>query len=138
MRSRRGGYMASVYAEVGERGPLTAAELANPGERSAGWWGWWGSENGKATLEHLYDAGLVAIAGRRGFERVYDMAERIIPRPVLDAPAPPREEAMKQLICLAAKAYGVGTIGDLTGYFHIDGWRDRMPPGPRWTHVKNQ
>src|SRR5207302_4254970 len=49
----------------------------------------------------------------------------------LDAPAPPREEAMKQLICLAAKAYGVGTLSDITGYFNID-WRDRMPPGPRW------
>jgi uncharacterized protein len=36
------------------------------------------------------------------------------------------------LICFAAKAYGVGTFGDLTGYFDVDGWRDRMPPGPRW------
>jgi uncharacterized protein len=37
---------------------------------------------------------------------------------------------MKQLICLGAKAYGVGTFGDITGYFYIDGWRDRMSPGP--------
>jgi uncharacterized protein len=136
MRSERGGYMASVYAEIGERGPITAAELSNPGRRSGGWWSWWGSENGKATLEHLYDAGLVAIAGRRGFERVYDLTERIIPRAALDAPAPPREAAMKQLICLAARAYGIGALGDLAGYFHLDSWRDRMPPGPRWTHAK--
>jgi uncharacterized protein YcaQ len=66
MRSTRGAYMAKVYAEVGERGPITAAELSNPGKRSGNWWGW---GDGKATLEHLYDAGLVAIAGRRGFER---------------------------------------------------------------------
>src|SRR5262249_7286562 len=32
--------------------------------------------------------------------------------------------------------YGIGTLSDMTGYFHIDGWRDRMPPGPRWTHPK--
>ena len=136
LRSERGGYMAEVYSEIAERGPLTAAELSNPGQRSGGWWGWWGSGNGKATLEHLYDAGLVAIAGRRGFHRLYDITERIIPRAALDAPAPPREEAMKQLICLAAKAYGVGTLGDLTGYFNLDGWRDRMPPGPRWIRPK--
>ena len=37
---------------------------------------------------------------------------------------------MKQLICLGAKAYGVGTLGDITGYFYIDGWHDRMSPGP--------
>jgi uncharacterized protein YcaQ len=136
MRSERGGYMANVYAEVAERGPITAAELSNPGNLSGSWWGWWGSGNGKATLEHLYDSGLVAIAGRRGFERLYDITERIIPQAALDAPAPPREEAMKQLICLAAKAYGVGTSGDITGYFNIDGWRDRMPAGPRWTRPK--
>jgi uncharacterized protein len=136
MRSARGRYMAQVYAEVAERGPLTAAELSNPGQRSAGWWGWWRSGNGKASLEHLYDAGLVAIAGRRRFERVYDLATRVIPRAALEAPAPPREEAMKQLICLAAKACGVGTGGDLTGYFNIDGWRDRLPPGPVWEHPR--
>src|SRR5262249_5677669 len=34
------------------------------------------------------------------------------------------------LICLGAKAYGVGTFGDITGYFNTDGGRDRMPPGP--------
>jgi len=127
MRSERGAYMAKVYAEVAERGPLAAAELSVPGKRSGNWWGWGA---GKAALEQLYDAGLVAIAGRRGFERLYDLAERVIPRAALDAPAAPREEAMKQLICLGAKAYGVGTFGDITGYFNTDGWRDRMSPGP--------
>jgi len=137
MRSKRGAYMARVYAEVAERGPLSAGDLSSPGKRSSGWWSWWGSGNGKAMLEHLYDAGLVAIAGRRGFERLYDIAERVIPQAALDAPAPPREEAMKQLICLAAKACGVGTSDDLSGYFNVDDWRDRLPPGPLWDHSKS-
>jgi uncharacterized protein YcaQ len=129
MRSERGAYMAQVLAEVGERGPIAAAELVRPGKRSGKWWGW---GEGKATLEHLYNAGIVAIAGRRGFERLYDLAERVIPRGLLDAPAPPREEAMKRLICLGASAYGVGTLADLAGYFEVDGWRDRLGPGPYW------
>ena len=135
MRSERGAYMAKVYAEVAERGPLAAAELSVPGKRSGNWWGWGA---GKATLEQLYDAGLVAIAGRRGFKRLYDLAERVIPQAALDAPAPPREEAMKQLICLGAKAYGVGTFGDITGYFNTDGWRDRMSPGPWGERTKGR
>src|SRR5690242_12057873 len=45
MRSKRGSYMASVYTEVAERGPITAGELSSPGTRSSGWWGWWGSGN---------------------------------------------------------------------------------------------
>lgn len=138
MRSGRGTYMAKVYAEVAEHGPISASALSDRGKRSRGWWGWWGSGNGKATLEHLYDAGLVAIAGRHGFERLYDITERVIPQAALNATAPPRDDAMKQLICLAAKAYGVGTLADITGYFHIDRWRDRMPPGPRWTWKKKR
>ena len=137
MQSEQGRDMAQVYTEVAERGAITAAELSNPGKRSGGWWSWWGSGNGKAILEHLYDCGLVAIAGRRGFERLYDITERVIPHAALDAPVPAREEAMKQLICLGARACGVGTIGDIAGYFHVDGWRDRLPPGPLWTLNKN-
>src|SRR6266704_1447488 len=64
MRSERGAYMANVYAEVAEHGPIAAAELSSPGKRSGNWWGWGA---GKAALEHLYDSGLVGIAGRRGF-----------------------------------------------------------------------
>ena len=135
MRSERGAYLARVYAEVAERGPIAVAELSNPGRRSGKWWGWGA---GKAALEQLYNAGLVAIAGRRGFERLYDIAERVIPRSALDAPAPPRQEAMKQLICLGAKACGVGTFGDITGYFQTDGWRDRLPPGPYWERPKGR
>jgi uncharacterized protein YcaQ len=127
MRTERGAYTASVYAEVAEHGPIAASELSNPGKRSGNWWGW---GDGKAAIEHLYNAGLVAIARRRGFERLYDIAERVIPRAALDAPAPPREEAMKQLICLGAKACGVGTAGDITGYLHVDGWRDRRLSEP--------
>jgi uncharacterized protein len=129
MASEPGAALAKVYAEVAEHGPITAAELSNPGKRSGNWWGW---SSGKAMIEHLYDSGLVAIAGRRGFDRLYDLAERVIPQSALDAPVPPREEAMKRLICLGAKASGVGTFRDITGYFTTDGWRDRLAPGPRW------
>jgi hypothetical protein len=133
MRSRRGAKTAKVYAEVAERGPLAAAELSNPGKRSGNWWGW---GEGKEKLEYLYNSGLLAIAGRRGFERLYDIAERVIPKAAFDAPVPPREEAMKQLICLGARAHGVGTFRDITGYLEIDGWRDRLPTMPWWERAK--
>jgi uncharacterized protein YcaQ len=135
MRSKNGRYMAQVYAEVAERGPISAGDLRDPGKRQTGWWSWWATGNGKASLEHLYDAGLVAIAGRRGFERLYDVAERVIPQTALDAVAPPREVAMKELIVLAARAIGVGTFRDITGYFYTDAWHDRSPKVPRWERL---
>jgi uncharacterized protein YcaQ len=133
LRSERGAYMAKAYAEVQDHGPMTAAELSNPGKRSGKWWNW---GRGKATLEYLYDAGLLAIAGRRGFERLYDLTERVIPQAALDAAAPAREEAMKQLICLGARAYGIGTFNDIVRYLEVDGWRDRLPAGPYWEWPK--
>jgi uncharacterized protein YcaQ len=128
MASERGAYVARAYAEVGERGPLAATDLSDPGKRSGPWWGW---ASGKAALEYLYDAGLLAIAGRRGFERTYDLAERVIPGSAFELNVP-REAAMKQLILLAAAACGVGTFRDIVNYFNIDGWRDRLPEGPHW------
>ena len=135
MRSGRGAYLASAYEEVGARGPLAAADLSNPGKRSGKWWGW---GDGKAALEHLFDAGLLAIAGRRGFERLYDLTERVIPAAVLTLPVMAREDAMKALICLAAKACGIGTLVDIVGYFNVDDWRDRLPPGPWWERPKGR
>jgi uncharacterized protein len=133
MRSTRGVRMKRIYEEVAERGPIGAGDLTDPGKGSGKWWGW---SDGKATLEHLYDAGLVAIAGRRGFERLYDLTARVIPQSALDAPAPPREEAMKQLICLGAQACGVGTLVDIVGYFYVDAWHDRLPAGPWWALLR--
>ena len=128
MRSPRGAYMAKAYAQVAERGPIGASKLSEGGKRSGNWWGW---SIGKLTLEHLYDIGLLAIAGRRGFERLYDLSERVIPKAAREAPVPKREAAMKALIVLAAKAYGVGTLEDLRTYFYVDGWSDRSGPIPR-------
>lgn len=103
-----GAYIEKVYNEVAERGPITARELSEPGKRRGKWWGW---NDGKTALEHLFASGLVAIAGRRGFERLYDITERVIPREVIDAPSPDPDESKKQLICMAAKSRGVAVTG---------------------------
>jgi uncharacterized protein YcaQ len=121
MATDAGAYVADVFREIAERGPLAAGELSDPGKRSGNWWGW---ASGKAALERLYDAGLLSIGGRRGFERLYDLTERVIPPSALEVELP-REQAMKELICLGARACGVGTVGDIAGYFYVDGWRDR-------------
>jgi uncharacterized protein len=138
MRSDRGTAMARALAEVTERGPLSVGELSDPGHRGRGWWSWLGSNNGKAILEHLYHSGILAIAGRRGFERLYDLTERVIPKRAIEAPAPPREEAMKQLIVLGAQACGVGTGSDFAGYLNVDDWHDRLPAGPHWEWPKGR
>jgi len=108
-------YIDTVLAEIERRGPVTGGDFAD-GPRKAGWWNW---SNGKQALEWLFGAGLIAVKTRRGFERVYDLTERVIPRAILDQPTPTAEEAQRALLTLSARAMGVATEGDLRDYFRL-------------------
>jgi hypothetical protein len=125
-RDRRGGhwgtfarerhdYIGHVLSEVERRGPVTGGDFAD-GPRKSGWWNW---SNGKLALEWLFAAGLIATKTRRGFERVYDLTERVIPRAVLERPTPDEAEAHRALLMIAARAMGVATEGDLRDYFRM-------------------
>jgi uncharacterized protein len=116
-------FMEAVYRELVERGPLSAGELSNGGRSTGPWWGW---SDGKEALELLFRQGRVAIAGRRNFERLYDVPERVLPRAVLDAAPIAAPDAKKALLVRAARAMGVGTARDISQYFHIDAWWDRL------------
>jgi uncharacterized protein YcaQ len=108
-------YIDAVLAEIGRRGPVTGGDFAE-GPRQAGWWNW---SDGKSALEWLFAAGLVAVKTRRGFERVYDLTERVIPPEVLSRPTPSAADAQRELIRLAAAAMGVANLSDLADYFRL-------------------
>jgi len=112
----RAGYVDQVHAEVASRGPLVSSDLEGP--RGAG--GWWGWSDAKRALEFLFWSGRLTTATRRGFERVYDLPERVLPSAVLAAPTPEPAEAHRELLRLAATALGVATASDLRDYFRLD------------------
>jgi uncharacterized protein YcaQ len=114
-RRERGDYIDAVLREVTERGPTVAADLE--GERGEG--GWWGWSERKRALEWLFWAGRITTATRRGFERVYDLTERVIPPAILDVPTPTEGEAHRALLVHSAKALGIATASDLRDYFRL-------------------
>ena len=66
---------ADVVARLGAEGPLTARQLG--GAKKGGvWWDW---SEVKIAAEWLLDTGVLVCRQRRGFQRVYDLAERAIP-----------------------------------------------------------
>src|SRR5919106_4817968 len=76
----------AVYEQIRADGPLTAAELAEETPRRTGpWWDWTDS---KKAVEWLFWSGRITSAGRRNFQRLYDVPERVLPRKVLRAPTP--------------------------------------------------
>jgi uncharacterized protein YcaQ len=120
--SRRDGrfseYVNSVLTQVASRGPLTAAQLEDGGDKGGPWWGW---RDGKLAIEYLFASGRVTAAGRRGtFERVYDLPERVLPADVLARPTPDKEEAHRRLLMIGATSLGVGTDRDLADYFRLE------------------
>jgi uncharacterized protein YcaQ len=109
--------MDRALAEVRSRGPLAASELELGAKGPGGWWGW--SES-KRALECLFWCGELTTATRRGnFERVYGLPEQVLPHAVREAPTPPREEAQRELLRIAARALGVATERDLRDYFRM-------------------
>lgn len=106
-----------VRSELAERGPLRPAEIERDANKAARgpWWDWDAVKN---ALEYLWLFGEVAIAGRRGFERRYGLAEHVLPADVLAAPVP-RDTAIRELIARAARAHGVGTASDLADYWRL-------------------
>jgi uncharacterized protein YcaQ len=106
-----------VLACVEERGALGAGSLSTRQERAGPWWDWSAE---KHALEWLFAAGEVTVAGRRGFERLYDLPERVIPSQILAQPLLNEAEAQRGLLLHAATALGVGTEKDLRDYFRLN------------------
>ncbi len=109
-------FVTHVLRRVTDEGPVSAGEL-HVGERPGGpWWDWSAT---KVALEHLFWSGRITTATRRGFERVYDLTERVLPAAVLAAPTPSRADAQRELMRLAARSHGIATEKDLRDYFRL-------------------
>ncbi|MFJ4066565.1 winged helix-turn-helix domain-containing protein [Pseudomonas sp. NPDC089996] len=118
--------IARVLAAVREQGALGAGSLSTRQERAGPWWDW--SEE-KHALEWLFAAGELTVAGRRGFERLYDVPEKVLPKAILDQALPSEAESHQGLMLHAATALGVATERDLRDYFRLEPGQGRAALG---------
>ncbi|MGR3507320.1 MAG: winged helix-turn-helix domain-containing protein [Paracoccaceae bacterium] len=68
---------AAVMEQIRQDGPVCSADLRGDTPRKAG--GWWDWHPDKTALEYLWRAGDLAVTARSGFQKYYDLAERVIP-----------------------------------------------------------
>ncbi|MFI8514730.1 winged helix-turn-helix domain-containing protein [Streptomyces sp. NPDC085460] len=108
------GSYAKVIDQLRAEGPRTATELGgakNKGE----WWDW---SDTKIAVERALMFGEVVVTERRGWKRVYDLAERAIPGELrhddLDD-----TECVRRLVRQAGEALGVGTRADIADYHRL-------------------
>ncbi|MFF0474030.1 winged helix-turn-helix domain-containing protein [Streptomyces sp. NPDC004284] len=105
-----------VIDQLRDQGPLTATELGgakNKGE----WWDW---SDSKVAVERALMYGEVVVTERRGWKRVYDLAERAIPQALLHDDLDDTE-CVRRLVRQAGEALGVGTRADIADYHRIKG-----------------
>ena len=106
-----------VLQTVREQGALGAGSLGKRAQKAGPWWDWSAE---KHALEWLFAAGEVTVASRRGFERLYDLPDRVLPGAILNQPEPDEPAAQRQLLLHAARALGLATEQDLRDYFRMD------------------
>ena len=102
-----------VRARLAE-GPLTTADVGGA-KKGGEWWDW---SEAKYALEQLLSWGEAVCVERRGWRRVYDLAERVVP-PELLALDPSDDECHRKLVSLAGGHLGVATVGDLADYYRL-------------------
>ncbi|WP_326796197.1 winged helix DNA-binding domain-containing protein [Streptomyces sp. NBC_01808] len=110
------GSRAAVVDRLRADGPLTSTDLGGA-KKGGPWWDW--SET-KIAVETLLDAGEVVVTARRGWKRVYDLAERAVPDTLFHDDLTD-EECLRRLVLQAGRALGVATRADLADYHRLKG-----------------
>ena len=111
-----------VLARIREEGALPVRAFEG---RSEPMWGW---KPEKRALEHLFAAGEVAIAGRQGFQRLYDLPERVIPPALLEATAPGEDEFRRGYALRAVEGRGALTESGIAEHCRFDGGAKGVRP----------
>jgi uncharacterized protein len=106
--------LATVYGRIEKEGPLRSSNFERTADKPAtGWWDWTPE---KAALEFLWHTGRLAICGRDGFQKIYDLTERVFPQ--LHAhPAPHDAEHINWACTSALQRLGVATPAELAKFF---------------------
>ncbi len=97
--------MDAVLARVRAEGALKAKDFEHPAQRANDAWGWnW--KPAKIALEQLFIQGELMVSHREGFNKVYDLPERLLPSG-LDTTLPSDDAFYRYLIERTLRAHGV-------------------------------
>nr|WP_319386917.1 crosslink repair DNA glycosylase YcaQ family protein [uncultured Roseibium sp.] len=105
-----------VLKRVSDHGPVTSASVGEDENRSSG--GWWEWHPSKTALEFLWRTGELSVCRRTGFQKVYDLTERVIP----DAHRTTRHETRETIDWAARSALsrlGFATSGEIAAFWDL-------------------
>jgi len=112
MKERRA-EVEAVLEHIRANGPTRSSDFERTDGKAGGWWSW---KPEKRSLEVLFTTGQLMISARHNFQRIYDLAERVLPA-WHDSQLPPMEDVRRQLVLKAVKAMGCARGAWISDYF---------------------
>jgi uncharacterized protein YcaQ len=102
--------MKEVLARIKSDGPLRSRDLETKAKKSEGWWDW---KPAKKAIEQLYMQGDVMVCDRAGFQKTYDLTERVLPANISTS-KPTLYEFAEHLVEQQLRCHGFVSLKGLT------------------------
>ena len=102
--------MRELLARIRSDGPLRSRDIETSVTKRAGWWDW---KPAKKALEQLYMEGDLMVSSREGFQKTYDLTERVLPSDV-NSQIPSMEEFATHLVDQQLRCHGLVSLKGLT------------------------
>ena len=114
--------VAELLDRIRRDGPLSSTDIE---PRAAIEWYWRPTNQVRALLEALAQAGILGLSRREGNRRVYDLVERLFPAELL-AETRPRDEQRQHKLLSRFRAHGLlGTSGQAELWYGLGGGAER-------------
>ncbi|MDZ4093276.1 MAG: crosslink repair DNA glycosylase YcaQ family protein, partial [Paracoccaceae bacterium] len=103
-----------IRRRIEDHGPVTSSDVGQDETRGKG--GWWDWHPSKTALEWLWRTGVLSITRRQGFQKVYDLTERVVPD-VHRKAMPDTAETTDWACASALDRLGFATAGEIAAYW---------------------
>lgn len=98
--------MAELLQRIHTDGPLRSRDLEASKNKRAGWWDW---KPAKKALEQLYMEGELMVSNRDGFQKAYDLTERVLPSDI-NTTMPDINEFAEHLLDQQLRCHGLVSV----------------------------
>lgn len=102
--------MRELLARIRTDGPLRSRDLENNTKKRTGWWD---LKPAKKALEQLYMQGELMVSDREGFQKTYDLTERVLPSHI-NSQHPSMDEFAAHIVDQQLRCHGFASLKGLT------------------------
>lgn len=106
----------AVLTHIRDHGPVSSSDVGKDEKKGSG--GWWDWHPSKTALEYLWRSGALTVVGRQGFQKRYDLTERVLDDVLLRNTARPEIDETIDWLCNAAlDRLGFATSGEIAAFW---------------------